>query len=194
MFLRHDASVTVLGFLLIFAVFLRPFSRALVSIPEFRKTQTVVADTREKLIYFKTSPLIGGPSWLPLHVKVILEGESLEHQWDFVPMNPTDLGSLQKLVTLRATPAVVRYRTSPISRRRLNMHENLALASSFDNVIIKEVEIEDKLQGDKSRITDKEKLILEKAREFCDSYPSEIHLVQNNCWAFAFKLYDHLSS
>jgi hypothetical protein len=191
---HSQRTSSVFGFLYVFATLLHPFSRALVSIPEFRKTQTGVAYARENLIYFKTSPLIGGPSWLPLHVKVILEGESLEHQWDFVPSNATDLASLLRIVTLRATPAVVRYRTSPISKRRLNEQGYLALAPSFDNVIMKEGKVVDKLPGDKSGITAKEKILLEKAREFCDSYPSELHLAQNNCWIFAYKLYDHLSS
>jgi hypothetical protein len=58
-----------------------------------------------KGIQLKTAPLVGGPSWLPVHVKVVIEDK---HVFDFVPLNPTSPGTLQKLVSLQAVPAEAR--------------------------------------------------------------------------------------
>jgi hypothetical protein len=70
---------------------------------------------------FETSPLIGGPSWLPLHIKVLFESKdlispdratifSLYHQWDLIPINPTTTSTIKKLTSLQYVPAQIRYR------------------------------------------------------------------------------------
>ena len=56
-------------------------------------------------IKLQTSPLIGGPSWLPVHVKVVIDEN---HAFDFVPLNPTSKDTLRKLVSLQAVPAEAR--------------------------------------------------------------------------------------
>lgn len=55
----------------------------------------------------KAAPLIGGPSWLPLHVKIVVEGD---HTWDFVPLNATSPNTLKQLVSLKSVPGEIRYR------------------------------------------------------------------------------------
>jgi len=58
-----------------------------------------------KNIYLQTAPLIGGPMWLPIHVKVVLDEVN---KYDFVPKDATSPNTLQKLVSLQAVPAEAR--------------------------------------------------------------------------------------
>ena len=58
-------------------------------------------------VSLQTAPLIGGPSWLPVHVKVVVQGD---HIFDFVPLNPTSQDTLKSLVSLRPVPAEARIR------------------------------------------------------------------------------------
>lgn len=56
-------------------------------------------------------PLIGGPSWFPLHVKLILRNSNTNDEyyaWDFVPLNATDKQVLKKLTTLQSVPGQIR--------------------------------------------------------------------------------------
>ena len=57
-------------------------------------------------LQLKLAPLIGGPSWLPVHVKVVVEED---HTWDFVPLNATSPETLQSLISLRSVPGEIRY-------------------------------------------------------------------------------------
>ena len=63
-------------------------------------------------ISLQPSPLIGGPSWLPVHVKVVLRENSQDCAWDFVPLDATDKGVLTKLTTLQSVPGIIRARAS----------------------------------------------------------------------------------
>ena len=56
-------------------------------------------------VAIQTAPLIEGPSWLPVHCKVIVDDS---HVFDFIPLNAASKETLQKLVTLQAVPATVR--------------------------------------------------------------------------------------
>ena len=56
-------------------------------------------------VTIQTSPLIDGPSWLPLHCKVIVDDS---HIFDFIPLNAASTETIKKLVTLRKVPATVR--------------------------------------------------------------------------------------
>ena len=106
----------------------------------------------------QVEPLIGGPSWLKLHVQVILEFEGTRrYKFDFVPLNPTEPETLQKLVQLQAVPAEWRF-----------------------------------LASDKSPQGALEDQFIQKAKLFCEKYDSQLHLISNNCWIFAFQLYRHL--
>jgi predicted esterase len=59
------------------------------------------------------SPLIGGPRWLLLHVKLILRTKKGDYTWDFVPKNATDQKVLMGLTTLQSVPGTIRY-TAPV--------------------------------------------------------------------------------
>lgn len=57
-------------------------------------------------LQLKMEPLIGGPSWLPLHVQVVLDGTD---KWDFVPQNATNPTTLKSLIMLKSVPGEIRY-------------------------------------------------------------------------------------
>lgn len=71
-------------------------------------------------IFLRWSPLIGGPSFLPLHVEVILFHQATTpsistipshlHRLDFLPQTPTDPQTLFKLLTLQSVSSQIRHR------------------------------------------------------------------------------------
>ena len=65
----------------------------------------------QKGVALKLSPLVGGPSWLPVHVKVVVHNE---HVWDFLPLEPTAPETLKKLFSFEPVPARVRYSGKPV--------------------------------------------------------------------------------
>jgi hypothetical protein len=56
-------------------------------------------------IQCRFSPLVGGPEWLPVHVKIVVDEE---HIFDYVPQNATSSVTLTKLLSLQAVPADAR--------------------------------------------------------------------------------------
>ncbi|KAG7374796.1 hypothetical protein IV203_013891 [Nitzschia inconspicua] len=98
-------------------------------------------------IQIKPAPLIGGPSWLPLHCQVIVDQCNV---FDFVPLDATNPIVLQKLITFQAVPAIARIRTKNST-------------------------------GNGNELVDR-------AVSFCQDYNKELHLLNNNCWTFAYDL------
>jgi hypothetical protein len=120
----------------------------------------------------QVSPLIGGPGWLPVHVKVVLETESCEYKWDFVPLKPSDPATLSQLVQFQAVPGEIRYFVTPMIDDARGIMDDLVPSAE----------------------TLTEEPVVGLAREFCELYPDRnMHLVANNCWTFAFQLYSFLS-
>jgi hypothetical protein len=126
-------------------------------------------------ISLQTAPLIGGPSWLPLHVKMVIfdpESSSLEYdalpseqqqkefRFDYVPLNPTSPETLQKLLLLQPVPAEAR--KSP-------------------NVFLK---------TDTTASLTRHRV--QRALDFCETYDKDLQLLSNNCWTFCFELLDHI--
>jgi hypothetical protein len=127
----------------------------------------------------QVTPLIGGPGWLPVHVKVVLETEGCEHKWDFVPLKPSEPATLSQLVQFQAVPGEIRYLVSPM----MDMDNNNAKEIDMDNDLVPS-----------SAVTSTEEPAVGLAQEFCELYPDRnMHLVTNNCWTFAFHLYSFLS-
>ena len=56
-------------------------------------------------IQLKLSPLIGGPSFLPVHVKVVVAND---HIYDFVPLNAADPETIAGLLRLKPVPGEIR--------------------------------------------------------------------------------------
>ena len=133
--------------------------------------------TRDGSIRLQTAPLIGGPSWLPVHVKVLIlpctrkdNGVSEDEcsRFDYVPLNPTSKDTLRNLLLLRAVPAQARYRIRPPKDVASPTGEKILLNS---------------LKYDRRN---------ECAETFCANYDKELHLWSNNCWTFAFELITHV--
>mmetsp|Transcript_8790 Transcript_8790/g.12454 ORF Transcript_8790/g.12454 Transcript_8790/m.12454 type:complete len:160 (+) Transcript_8790:170-649(+) len=120
-------------------------------------------------VQLKISPLMGGPSWLPVHVKVVVEDE---HVYDFLPKNPTSPQTLQKLLSFQQVPGQIRYNGAVSST---------TLSTAADNI-----ERDGKLKSPET--------LSDMASKFCTSYPSNLHLVTNNCWTFALSLIWYLNT
>jgi hypothetical protein len=168
---------------------------ALVAIPERRPVATLLQEPVRGAalpqVYFENSPLIGGPAWLPLHVKVVLDEGEFVHKWDFVPLDATNATTLLSLLSLQSVPAEVRYqRRLPLRRKQSNAAfagYDIVLSSSLDESCAdsgKENDLERR-----HRITER---LLAKAELYCASYERDLHLFQNNCWTFALQLWYHL--
>jgi hypothetical protein len=129
----------------------------------------------------ETEPLIGGPSWLKLHVKVVLEfdghakddperNDLIRHpltatqrryKFDFIPLKAAEPETLRGLLLLQWVPAELRY-----------------FSPADSEVAVDEVE----------------QLVVQEARLFCNTYRGRknLHLLFMNCWTFAFALYNHI--
>jgi hypothetical protein len=128
-------------------------------------------------IALQPAPLIGGPSWLPLHVKMVIfdpESSSLEYgtlppkqqqpefRFDYVPLNPTSPETLQKLLLFQPVPAEARQSPSVFSKTAATTSTSLT----------------------RRRV--------QRALEFCETYDKDLQLLSNNCWTFCFELLDHV--
>lgn len=126
-------------------------------------------------VSFESEPLVGGPLWLPLHVKVVLEFDELQqgeiingatphrrlHKFDFVPRNARESQTIFKLLSLQWMPADLRY-FPPVTPVQ-------ACCTSTETEMI------------------------ELVQKFCRNYPEKkLHLLWNNCWNFAFQLLFHI--
>lgn len=127
--------------------------------------------TTEKIeMILQTSPLIGGPPWLPLHVQLFLVWIEYDddhdddettiscccrgwYGWDFVPVRATEFQTLRRLLTLQNTTGVIR--------------------------CLKKSHLE---------WADDKWLIIDMAHTYCQRYNQNLHLVNNNCWTFALQL------
>ena len=123
-----------------------------------------------KRVTLMSSPLIGGPAWLPLHCKMIVDDS---HVFDFIPLKATSVKTIKNLVTLQEVPATVRI---------VQTNDNNRSDGNF--VDQKDVKISD----------DGEKQYVERAIQFCEDYERDLHLIRNNCWSFAFDLFQNISS
>ena len=111
----------------------------------------------------RPSPLIGGPRWLPLHVKLVLRDKNhQEYTWDFLPLNATEKEVLAKLATFQSVPGEIR---SSTSTEQFRSHAKMS-AETW----------------------------IEAAGKFCEIYPQNLNLINNNCWTFAFGLALHLKT
>ena len=120
-------------------------------------------------VIIQTAPLVEGPSWLPVHCKVVVDDS---YVFDFIPLNAASKETLQKLVTLQAVPATVR-------------------------ILKKNAENEDdgksnRVGEDAGKSASAEQYV-ERAVLFSEEYDRDLHLLSNNCWSFAFDLLQTIS-
>ena len=99
------------------AVIMRAFIQALLQLPLQAPPAAVAtspaAESSRLIACFE--PLVGGPSFLPLHV--VIEHEASGSCFDFLPEDPLALETTLALVTGAAVPGKVRHRTARRSRR-----------------------------------------------------------------------------
>ena len=65
-------------------------------------------------VQLKLSPLINGPSFLLIHVKVVVDDD---HVYDFVPLNPTSQDTMNDLLQLKGVPGQIRMTAGPRQNR-----------------------------------------------------------------------------
>lgn len=175
---------------------------ALVAVPERRPVSAFLLTRRSPTkhhLFLETSPLIGGPSWLPLHVKVILEDDRALHRWDFIPLNAIETSTLQRLLSLLSVPAKIRYQRVPVSSKEIMLDQRNVLAAGYDIILEERRNDEYPTTGDDSSTpmadrNEEADRLLKMAHDFCATYREELHLITNNCWTFAIQLNDHLSA
>lgn len=175
------------------------YSNSLVNVPERRPASVLVlpkktSHVHSDRLFVVNSPLIGGPWWLPIHVKVIWETEEIAHRWDFVPLNATNDATLQRLLTLKAVPAEIRYQRAPRALSKSNYRDPKVteIAAGFDIVLKEATQQGDPTECDsdaKVSLNDSSSRLIDKANAYCNSYNKELHLLNNNCWTFAFRLF-----
>jgi hypothetical protein len=61
-------------------------------------------------LYVARYPLVGGPSFLKLHVAIVNESPAAMTQFDFLPANPTAAATAFRLLTLQTSPGELRER------------------------------------------------------------------------------------
>jgi hypothetical protein len=168
--------------------------------PPWRATTTRLRDSslaQSIVIRLQPSPLFGGPKWLQVHVKVVLyildttaassssigdHDDETQHLWDFVPKNATRPETLAELLSLRAVPGQVRYQCRPRRPPGRIIGSAETIDESNNNVV-----------GGQETATAADELVA-RANEFCATYSTDLHLLRNNCWTFAFSLCNHLNN
>ena len=157
-------------------------------------------------IGLETSPLIGGPSWLPVHCRVVLTvgeggqgkkmkseqqereqdaGNEVQLVYDYIPQNATSTETLQKLVSFQPVQAQVRI----FSRK-------VATLTSASSTSVSEIPMTKKLAElpttsslSPNKASCPPSMYEQRAEMFCREYQDKkLHLLYNNCWTFAFNL------
>lgn len=83
-------------------------------------------------VYLETAPLIGGPTWLPIHVKVVIESNNHQcHKWDMVPHEASDPKTLLRITTLQDVPADFRYISASTTPSGQEASRMIEAANSF---------------------------------------------------------------
>jgi hypothetical protein len=85
--------------------------------------------------------------------------------FDFVPLDATNTTTLQKLISLQMVPAIARI-------RRRHLQPTITPDDDEDTT-------------SSSRVA--------RAVKFCRHYNRDLHLIQNNCWTFAYDLVTQIS-
>jgi hypothetical protein len=197
---------------------LATFTPAFTRIDKSEDRQTFRLRAKQR-IHLEASPLIGGPSWFPLHAKVVIkewflinmEAFSLRHQWDLIPINATSAATLQQLLLLRNVPSQIRYRlygTKHDVSGKVNF-QKLLLSIVYDANTLQEMSHDFAVAVDECVETqalseicssfethNKHAEQWQQVHNFCRSYlhrtHMELHLITNNCWRFGLQLYFYL--
>jgi len=164
--------------------------------------ETIPSDDLE--VWIRFSPLVGGPPILPLHSEIILKqetnGETIFHRFDFLPRDPTDPNTISQLLSFSSVPGEVRYRvckdddiiqtSQPIDKATSisPLTQKLLLSSSVKVKSFSSSKIEN-ISNTSNQI--------DIAKTFCEEYKStnsDLHLLKNNCYNFAWALINRIDN
>lgn len=172
--------------------------------------------THEWDVYLRFSPLVNGPTFLPLHVEIILLPQHLVnnylqshnyknydntyapstkqpftlHRFDFLPNNPTDPSTTSKLLTFRFVSGNVRYRCQAYTSKIIP--EDVLMMKQKREDILHNV-----FQGKTAFFIGSKSLSLDSIMRHYDEFSksrTKLHLVLNNCYTFVFLFLKHLES
>ena len=74
---------------------------------------TATAATTRPKLSFGFKPLIGGPKFVPIHVYITLQQDAEVSYLDFLPIDPTNPSTLQRLILGQDGPGEIRDRRTP---------------------------------------------------------------------------------
>jgi hypothetical protein len=156
------------------------WAEAMVSLAAARSEPSAVTTT------LQLAPLVGGPKWFKVHVKVrLLKSSGETHAWDFVPRDATRPETLAKLLSFQTVPAEIRYQQQQHRRRR---RHGSAVSDWVDDQ-----EPPPYSDDNNNNRPTRANLVVTKANKFCETYSLNLHLIHNNCWTFAVRLLWHLN-
>jgi hypothetical protein len=160
-------------------------------------------------LYLELAPLIGAPSFLPVHVKVVLETTAI------ATATTTTTTTTSNVATTTLSPADLSADVSSFAGnyRKYYKWDFIPYNATEQSTITKLLQLQPvpgliRCQDEnKNTITvdrtvqsyfflqhqQQENTILQKGFDFCHKYTNnELHLIFNNCWTFAIPLYLHL--
>ena len=131
-------------------------------------------------IQLECCPLIGGPPFLPLHVQVVVLGGGEED---------TGLDDISDNTILRQT----KHRFDFIPREAT---EPQTLAKLLTLQEVKgELRCLSPSSSSSVEVSARSAALIDRAQEFTINYEnSNLHILKNNCWTFAWKLLRHLNN
>mmetsp|Transcript_35551 Transcript_35551/g.86005 ORF Transcript_35551/g.86005 Transcript_35551/m.86005 type:complete len:744 (+) Transcript_35551:167-2398(+) len=183
----------------------RPKPQSLMTLSMMAKIKAPAIQIND-FIGLETAPLIGGPSWLPVHCRVVLtvgggEGKTVEIQqkereqdarnvaqvvYDYIPQNATSTKTLQKLISFQPVQAQVR-----TFSRKVTSLSSLS-STSLSEIPMTKNAAESLLSStllSSNMSPSLQSMYEQRAEIFCREYQDkELHLLYNNCWTFAFNL------
>lgn len=167
--------------------------------------------SRNVKAFARFSPLIGGPTFIPIHVEVMIlettiddmqmhsengSAKTLLRRIDFIPKDAEKIETILKLVTFQNVPAIIRDRTLTYGYEK-DSDESLNVLNPIN---VDFARIETLLQNSVS--IEKTNFILPlnidgianidymKSLSFCvkSKQGSELNLLNNNCYSFAYDI------
>ena len=98
-------------------------------------------DSSALQVFLRFSPLIGGPTFLPIHAEVLVldsddtkeknrEGSKCDrgvlHRIDFIPLKPTETTTLAELLSFQDVDGLVRHRKLEVNEGESNMQNDIS--------------------------------------------------------------------
>ena len=168
--------------------------------------------SRNVKAYARFSPLIGGPTFLPIHVEVMIletttddmhmnsgngSAKTLLRRIDFIPKDAEKIETILKLVTFQNVPAIIRDRTLTFGYEDKDSDESLNILNPI-NVDFARIEalLQNSISNEKTNfivpldIDGIGNIDYMKSLSLCvkSKEGSELNLLNNNCYSFAYDI------